>query len=94
MGIKIEVFASPGCRRCDQAKAVLRELAEEVGHGRIDYREVDVVEELDYAVALGVLSTPVIAIDGRIRFTGLPSICKLRAELDRRLAAEKGARRT
>ena len=46
------------------------------------------VEELDYAVELGILATPAIAIDGQLRFTGLPSIRVLRAEFDRRLAAE------
>lgn len=88
MSVKVEVFASPGCGKCGQAKETLRRLAEEIGEGRIDWREVDVVEELDYAVELGVLATPAIAIDGQLRFTGLPSIRVLRAEFDRRLAAE------
>lgn len=94
MSIKVEVFASPGCSKCSQAKEALRKLADEVGDGRIDWREVNVVEELDYAVELGVLATPAIAIDGQLRFTSLPSIRTLRAEFDRRLAAEGGATAT
>lgn len=92
MSILVEVFASPGCRTCGRAKEVLREIAEESG-GRVEWREVNVVEELDYAISLGVLATPAIAFDGRLAFTGLPPTRKLRAELDRYLAREDGAKR-
>lgn len=82
MTIKIEVFSSPGCTRCGQAKDLLRQVAEEIGGGRIAWREVNVVEELDYAVKLGVLSTPAIAVNGRLVFTALPSAKKLRQTLE------------
>lgn len=91
MSIKVEVFSSPGCSKCGQAKEVLRRLAEQIGGGRIEWREVNVLQELDYAVNLGVLSTPAIVIDGQLTFTGLPSVRKLRSELDRRLAVQGGA---
>lgn len=93
MSVRVEVFASPGCSKCGHAKEVLREIAEDIGGGRIELREVDVVDELDYAVSLGVLSTPAIAIDRRLVFTGLPPARKLRAELDRYLARKDGAQR-
>ena len=82
MTIKVEVFSSPGCTRCGQAKDILRKIAEEIGGGRLAWREVSVVEELDYAVKLGVLSTPAIAVNGRLVFTALPSAKKLRAALE------------
>lgn len=93
MSVKVEVFASPGCSKCGHAKEMLRNIAKDVGGGRIELREVNVVEELEYVVSLGVLSTPAIAIDGRLAFTGLPPTRKLRAELDRYLAREDGAKR-
>ncbi|WJW76433.1 thioredoxin family protein [Thiohalobacter sp. IOR34] len=93
MSIEIEIFSSPGCNKCGQAREVLRKLAEEVGSGRIAWREVNVLDELDYAVSLGVLSTPAIAIDGELVFTGLPSIRRLRTELDRRLSGGEGTER-
>lgn len=89
MAIKVEVFSSPGCGKCGHAREMLRRLAEEIGAGRIAWREVNVLEEMDYAVALGVLSTPAIAINGKLEFTSLPSAKKLRQALEQRLAAER-----
>lgn len=80
--LKVEVFSSPGCTRCGQAKDVLRKVVEEIGGGRIVWREVSVLEEIDYAVKLGVLSTPAIAVNGKLVFTALPSAKKLRAALE------------
>ncbi len=86
MSIKVEVFSSPGCSKCSHAKAVLQKLAEEIGGNAIQWREVNILDELDYAVDLGVLSTPAIAINGDLVFGSLPSAVKLRAELEARLA--------
>jgi glutaredoxin len=84
--ITIELFSTSACNRCAQAKQRLHELAMEFGEGTIAYREVDVLEELDYAVSLGVLTTPCIAFDGELVFTAMPSKKKLRAEIDKRVA--------
>lgn len=85
MSIKIEVFSSPGCGKCGHAKDVLRELVEKIGGNVIEWREVNILDELDHAVSLGVMTTPSIAIDGELVFTSLPSEKKLRIELDKRL---------
>ncbi|MDH5444344.1 MAG: thioredoxin family protein [Gammaproteobacteria bacterium] len=83
--VKVEVFSSPGCGKCGHAKAVLQKIAEEMGTDRIQWREVNVLDDLDYAVSIGVLSTPAIAIDGELTFASLPSAKKLRQELETRL---------
>lgn len=57
----------------------------ELGNERIEWREVSVIEELDYAVELGVLSTPAIAVNGRLVFPTLPSAKRLRAALEAEL---------
>lgn len=80
--IKVEVFSSPGCGKCGHARDVLRRLAAEMDS--VEWREVNVLEEMDYAVALGVLSTPAIAIDGELVFSSLPSAAKLRSALEAR----------
>ncbi len=88
MVIKVEVFSSPGCGKCGHAKEVLRKLADELGGRQINWREVNILEELDYAVALGVLSTPSIVINDELVFSSLPSAKKLRNELVARLEQE------
>jgi len=83
--IKVEVFSSPGCGKCVQAKEVLKAVAAELGQDKIAWREVNILEEMDYAVDLGVMASPAIAIDGELVFVSLPGTSKLRAELLRRL---------
>ena len=83
--IEVEVFSSPGCGKCARAKALLSTIAQELGVDRIHWREVDILAEMDYAVELGIMSTPAIAIDGKLVYTSLPSVKKLRAELSKRL---------
>ncbi len=85
MSIKIEVFSSPGCGKCGHAKDVLRKLVLEIGAEKMQWRVVNILDEMDYAVEIGVLSTPSIAIDGVLVFTSLPSAKKLRAELEARM---------
>ena len=84
MTINVEVFSSPGCGKCGHAKDVLRKIAQEMG-GEIAWREVNILEELDYAVRLGVMSTPAIAVNGKLVFTALPSAAKLRQALEQAL---------
>jgi thioredoxin 1 len=85
MSIQVEVFSAPGCSKCSHAKEVLRKLVNELGDNTVAWREVNILEELDYAVDLGVLSTPAIAIDGKLVFSTLPTPNKLRAELESRI---------
>ncbi len=83
--IEIEVFSAPGCGKCGQAKDRLRAVARDFGDDRVRWREVDVLDDMDRAVALGVLSTPAIAIDGELVFTGTPSEKALRKAVEERL---------
>jgi glutaredoxin len=87
--LKVEVFSSPGCSKCGQAKSLLKAVAEELGPDRVAWREVNILEEMDYAVDLGVMASPAIAIDGELVFVSLPSAAKLRAELIKRLGSSR-----
>jgi len=71
----VEVFTAPGCAKCGRAKDILRDMVATLPD--IEWREVNILDEMEYAVELGVLSTPAIAIDGELVFTGLPSQKKL-----------------
>jgi glutaredoxin len=83
MTIRVEMFSVPGCDQCLPAREALKAVAAELE--RVRWRDVDVLAELDYAVELGVLSPPAIAIDGVLVFPALPEPARLRAELLRRL---------
>lgn len=71
--VKVEVFSSAGCEKCAAAENALQRLAESLTQGRLAWRHLDVLDELDYAVELGVISLPAIAINGRLAFSSLPS---------------------
>lgn len=85
--ILVEIFSAPGCGRCAEAQAALKAVAASLEAVR--WREVNILEELDYAVDLGVLSPPAIAIDGELVFPTLPGAEGLRQELLRRGAGPR-----
>lgn len=85
----IEIFSSPGCSKCSHARETLKALVVELGQERIEWREVNVLDELDHAVELGILSTPAIAVDGELVFTSLPNTSKLRDYLLQKVEADK-----
>lgn len=86
--MKIELFHTPGCSLCDAGKADLRAAAEAVVPG-VEWCEVNVLDSLDRAVELGILTLPALAIDGELVFTTLPSVAQL-ADALRRHRAEPG----
>jgi len=85
MTIKVEVFAAPGCEKCAATREALKSVAASLGKGAVTWREVNLLDEIDRAVDLGVMSPPSIAIDGELVFPKLPTPEKLRAELLKRL---------
>jgi hypothetical protein len=84
--ILIEVFAAPGCSQCAPKRQALRAVTEELGADRFDWRDIDLPENIELAVELGVMSPPSLAIDADLVFPALPTPERLRAELARRLA--------
>ena len=85
--IQIEVFSTSGCGECAKVRARLKAIAEAMGHDKITWHDINILDEMDYAVALGVMSVSAVAIDGRLAFSSLPSADTLRAELTKRLSA-------
>ena len=80
---KIEVFTAPGCGKCGKAKNELETVVHQLGDEKFEWREVNILQEMDYAIELGVLSTPSIAINGELVFTALPSAKNLLQALER-----------
>jgi len=81
--VTVELFISNFCENCIKVKSMVDHEVMKLGKTRFDVRCVDVIEQIDYAVALGVLATPAIAIDGELVCTGLPKADCLRAALAR-----------
>ena len=87
--MKVELFHSPGCSRCAAAREDLKAAAQKAVPDW-KWREINVLDEVDYAVEHGVLSLPAIGnIDGELVFSSLPTPQQLRAALTRRTIKEK-----
>jgi small redox-active disulfide protein 2 len=56
----------PGCAKCEQAEAIVREAAAESGQ---DIEIVKVSNPMDIAKA-GVFGTPAVIVDGRVKAVG------------------------
>lgn len=84
--MKIEIFYTPGCSECVAAHAALRKVAQESVKD-LEWRELNVLDDLDYAVKLGVLTLPSIAVDGELVFTSMPTAAQLREALRKRTGA-------
>ena len=74
--MKIDLFYARGCDKCAANREALKTAAEGAGTDN-EWRELDVLENMDYAVDLGVLTLPAIAIDGVLEFPALPSVKQL-----------------
>jgi thioredoxin 1 len=68
----VELFYTEGCGKCASMREELKTTAEQTIPGVV-WREVNVVKEIDYAVELGVLTLPAIAINKELVFTSLPN---------------------
>lgn len=86
---KVEVFTAPGCGKCGKAKHVLEAIVNDMGADKFEWREINILQEMDYAIELGVLSTPSIAINGELVFTALPSARQLEKTLTAYAAGAK-----
>lgn len=81
--MKIDLFFTPTCERCAANRETLKAAAQDAADA-VEWREVDITENVGYAVELGVLAAPAMAIDGELVFPSLPTEEELRAELRRR----------
>ncbi len=86
--VLVEVFISNFCEKCSNAMFMVEQETARIDTTRFDVLTVDVIEQIDHAVALGVLATPAIAIDGKLVFTGLPTPQTLRTELVKHIAVD------
>lgn len=89
--MRIELFQTTGCKSCADATNKLKSVAEQAVPGVV-WRDIEVTKELDYAVEVGVMSLPALAVDGQLVFSSLPTPVQLIQELQRRAAGASRGR--
>jgi len=82
--MRIELFYTSGCCRCTETVPELQMVARTIDP-MIEWESIDVLQSIDRAVELGVLSVPALAVDGELAFATLPTADQLRRDLMRRL---------
>ncbi len=76
--MEIKVFG-PGCTRCSEVEKLVREVLEAKG----DKSTVTKVTDLKEMMAAGVLSTPAVMVDGKIKCIGkVPTKTEIASWLD------------
>lgn len=84
--VYVEEFMSPGCVGCPAVKEMLEELSGEFGDQLI-VEEVDITVDTTRASQYGILSVPAVAVNGILKFMGIPRKEELKKaiveELDR-----------
>lgn len=78
--MKIEMFYTPGCSACVAQHDELRAAAQ-ASVTDVEWHDVNVLNNVDHAVDLGVLTLPSIAIDGELAFTSMPTLAQFRKAL-------------
>ena len=78
--MKVEIFYTPGCSECVAAHAKLRATAQDAVKD-LEWLELNVLDELDHAVELGVITLPSIVVNGELVFTSMPTVTQLREAL-------------
>jgi len=69
--VYVEEFMSPGCVGCPAVKEMLEELSNEFGE-KLIVEEVDITLDTARAAQYGIMSVPAIAINGILKFMGVP----------------------
>jgi hypothetical protein len=82
MSVTVDLIHAPACERCADSREVLRRVAQTVIGSALEWRDLNVIEHLDYAVSLGVLTLPAVAINGRLVFSSLPTPDQLQRALE------------
>ena len=84
--LEIEVLTAGGCAACGETIARVKQVIAEYPPGCIAFREANVLEELDHAVELGVLSVPAVAINGELVLAGPATAKKIRQAIASQMA--------
>lgn len=73
MKVKLEILTTKfGCSKCERAMKIIDKVIQKY-EGKVNVIKTDISDTPDKLVALGVMSTPAILINGKVVFEGSPS---------------------
>ena len=82
-GVSVEFFFAGGCSNCVMAREALRDAAESTP--QVKWNEIDIGKNPHRAVDIGVVSTPAVAIDGKLVFKSVPTVSEFRDAIKSRV---------
>ena len=68
MGVVVELLESNFCPKCAVVKERVEKVAREIG---VEVRLLDPVEDADRIVELGILTSPAVVVNSKVRFAGV-----------------------
>lgn len=78
--VSVEFFFAGGCEKCVEARDELRRAAEATALA--EWTEIDIGKNPNRAVDAGVLTTPAVAINGKLVFKSAPTPSALRSAIE------------
>jgi len=78
--VVVELLESNFCPKCATVKEKVIKVAEEMG---IEVRMLDPIEDADRIIELGVLTSPAVIVNGKVKFAGvIPTEEKIRQAIE------------
>ncbi len=68
MGVVVELLESNFCPKCAVVKERVEKVAKDMG---VEVRLLDPVEDADRIVELGILTSPTVVVNGKVKFAGV-----------------------
>ncbi len=80
MGVVVELLESNFCPKCAVVKDRVEKVAKELG---VEVRLLDPIEDTDRIVELGILTSPAVVVNGKVKFAGVvPTEEKIRKAIE------------
>ncbi len=84
MSVVVELLESNFCPKCAVVKDRVEKVAKEMG---VKVRLLDPIEDADRIVELGILTSPAVVVNGKVKFAGVvPTEEKIRKAIEEELA--------
>ncbi len=84
MGVVVELLESNFCPKCAVVKERVMKVAEDMG---VEVRLLDPIEDTERIVNLGILTSPAVVVNGKVKFAGvIPTEEKIRKAIEEELS--------